>query len=129
MILPIERPKLVCDNQLAEKGSRKKKRRDPMKRSQKHLVVVLSCLMVAAFLMATSAFAVTLKGEINDQGQFVAKDGTVYNIAVAKDVKMKGKPTVGKSLKEEVGKKVQVKGNVTESGGQKTINVSSYYVY
>ncbi len=101
-----------------------------MEKNQKSLVVVLSCLLMAiSLLVATSASAVTLKGKINDQGQFVIKDGTVYTIDVGKAVKGKGKPTVGKTLTEEVGKEVKVKGGVTESDGQKTIHVTSYYVY
>ncbi len=102
-----------------------------MKRNQKRLGMVVSCLvMLVALLVATSAFAVNLKGKINDKGEFVSKDGTVYTVVVAKGCEVKGRPTAGMALTDEVGKEVQVKGDVAEtSGEQKTINVKSYYVY
>ncbi len=102
-----------------------------MKRNEKYFGVILTCLlMAAALLVSTSAFADQLKGKINDKGEFVANDGTIYTVSVAQGCEVKGTPTAGKSLMEEVGKEVQVKGDVGEtSGGQKTINVKSYYVY
>ena len=102
-----------------------------MKRNEKYFGMILTCLLVAAaLLVATSVFAEQLKGKINDKGEFVANDGTMYTVVVAQGCEVKGNPTAAKSLMEEIGKEVQVKGDVAEtSGGQKTINVKSYYVY
>ena len=90
------------------------------------------CLVVCALFMVVMMSGVALSAEkkaaeqeimitgtINDANQLVDKDGQVFSIAVTKE---------GQELVTNIGQKVQVKGTVLESEGQKQISVSAYKV-
>ena len=90
------------------------------------------CLVVCALFMVTMMSGVAISAEkkaaeqeimitgtIDDANQLVDKEGQVFSIADTKE---------GHELAINVGKKVQVKGTVMESEGQKQINVSIYKV-
>jgi len=61
----------------------------------------------------------TITGMINDTYQIVADNGTVYEVA---DTDM------GNDLLNNVGKTVEVMGEVVEEEGVKVINVKSYKI-
>ena len=60
-----------------------------------------------------------ITGTINDTNQLVDKDGQAFGVA---------DNAQGNELLTHVGEKVEVKGTVMESEGQKQIDVSSYKV-
>lgn len=85
------------------------------------------CSIVVMVLLAFSVFlpspviaeptTVTIVGEVNDQYQIVAKDGTIYEIA---DTEM------GDEVLKFIGSVVEVTGNVMEEDGVKVIDVKSF---
>ena len=90
------------------------------------------CLVVCALFMVTMMSGVAISAEkkaaeqeimitgtIDDANQLVDKEGQIFSIAVTKE---------GQELVTNVGQKVQVKGTVLESEGQKQISVSAYKV-
>lgn len=90
------------------------------------------CLVVCALFMVVMISGVALSAEkkaaeqeimitgtIDDANQLVDKEGQIFSIADTKE---------GNELVTHVGKKVQVKGTVLESEGQKLIKVSAYEV-
>ena len=82
------------------------------------MVVMMSGVAISAEKKAAES-EVIITGTINDANQLVDKEGQVFSIAVTKE---------GQELVTNVGQKVQVKGTVLESEGQKQISVSAYKV-
>ena len=89
-----------------------------MKLNGRSLITLLCALVFAFSMCAAAALAAetTVKGTVKAEG-LVADDGTTYAIA-AKDK--------GNELMKMTDKKVEVKGTVTEEGGNKTIDVKEY---
>ncbi len=84
------------------------------------MVVMMSGVALSAEKKAAEqAKEIMITGTINDANQLVDKDGQVFSIAVTKE---------GQELVTNIGQKVQVKGTVLESEGQKQISVSAYKV-
>ncbi|MBW2239666.1 MAG: hypothetical protein JRF39_11665 [Deltaproteobacteria bacterium] len=88
------------------------------------------CLVVCALFMVTMMSGVAISAEkkaaeqeimitgtIDDANNLVDKDGQLFSIADTKE---------GKELATHIGVKVQVKGTVMESEGEKQIKVSAY---
>ena len=82
------------------------------------MVVMMSGVAISAEKKAAES-EVIITGTINDANQLVDKEGQIFSIAVTKE---------GQELVTNVGQKVQVKGTVLESEGQKQISVSAYKV-
>jgi len=85
--------------------------------------IAAGIICVFSFMMVCSnpVFAgdITITGMINDTYQIVADNGTVYEVA---DTDM------GNDLLNNVGKTVEVTGEVVEEEGVKVINVKSYKI-
>ena len=69
--------------------------------------------------IAVAADEVSITGTVNEDNQIVADNGQTYDI---------GDSEKGNEVIEMVGKKVSVKGTVTESEGTKTIEITSFEV-
>lgn len=76
-------------------------------------------LVVAMSGIALAAKAVTIVGTVTDTNQIQTEDDELIEVAESE---------IGDKLIEETGKKVEVKGVVTEADGQKTIKVQSFKV-
>jgi hypothetical protein len=61
--------------------------------------------------------SVTIVGEVNDQYQIVAKDGTIYEIADTE---------LGNEVLKHIGEVVEVTGDVEEDDGVKVLDVKSF---
>jgi hypothetical protein len=61
--------------------------------------------------------SVTIIGEVNDQYQIVAKDGTIYEIADTE---------LGNEVLKHIGEVVEVTGDVEEEDGVKVLDVKSF---
>ncbi len=61
--------------------------------------------------------SVTIVGEVNDQYQIVAKDGTIYEIADTE---------LGNEVLKHIGEVVEVTGDVEEDDGDKVLEVKSF---
>lgn len=61
--------------------------------------------------------SVTIVGEVNDQYQIVAKDGTIYEIADTE---------LGNEVLKHIGEVVEVTGDVEEEDGDKVLEVKSF---
>ena len=61
--------------------------------------------------------SVTIVGEVNDEYQIVAKDGTVYEIADTE---------LGNEVLKHIGEVVEVTGDVDEEDGVKVLDVKSF---
>lgn len=61
--------------------------------------------------------SVTIVGEVNDQYQIVAKDGTIYEIADTE---------LGNEVLKHIGEVVEVTGDVEEEDGVKVLDVKSF---
>jgi hypothetical protein len=61
--------------------------------------------------------SVTIVGEVNDQYQIVAKDGTIYEIADTE---------LGNEVLKHIGEVVEVTGDVEEDDGDKILDVKSF---
>jgi hypothetical protein len=83
--------------------------------------IAAGIICVFSFICSNPVFAgeITITGMINDTYQIVADNGTVYEVA---DTDM------GNDLLNNVGKTVEVTGEVVEEEGVKVINVKSYKV-
>jgi hypothetical protein len=79
------------------------------------------CVFSVMLVCSNPVFAgeITITGMINDTYQIVADNGTVYEVA---DTDM------GNDLLNNVGKTVEVTGEVVEEEGVKVINVKSYKI-
>jgi hypothetical protein len=82
------------------------------------MVVMISGVALSAEKKAAEQ-EIMITGTIDDANQLVDKEGQIFSIADTKE---------GNELVTHVGKKVQVKGTVLESEGQKLIKVSAYEV-
>ncbi|MGD9107478.1 MAG: hypothetical protein PVJ50_11475 [Desulfobacterales bacterium] len=87
-----------------------------------------SFLIAIAVLLAFSVFfsspviaaeptMVTIVGEVNDQYQIVAKDGTIYEIADTEK---------GNEVLQFIGSVIEVTGQVEEEDGVKILDVQSF---
>jgi hypothetical protein len=89
----------------------------------KKTAVRVLTLSVFVLMLAVPALAVesemTVIGEVNDNYQLVTDQGDVYEVA---DTDM------GNDLLNNIGKKVEVTGTITEEQGVKMIRVASYVV-
>ena len=91
-----------------------------LKNVKKQLFGVLVVFAIFAFCGAAIAGeSMTIVGTINDDGVLVDQKGALYMLS--EDEK-------GEEVAENAGKKVEVKGTVEESDGNKTIAVESYKV-
>ena len=95
----------------------------------KRAICLVVCALFMAVMMSGVALAaekktaekeVIIAGTINDANQLVDKEGQIFDVAYDEQ---------GKELLTHVGEKVQVKGIVLESEGQKLIIVSAYEVF
>jgi len=82
------------------------------------MVVMMSGVALSAEKKAAEQ-EIMITGTINDANQLVDKDGQAFGVADNEQ---------GNELLTHVGEKVEVKGTVMESEGQKQIDVSSYKV-
>lgn len=84
------------------------------------LVVLLAVSMVIAFAGTAISMEVTVTGEINDEYQLIAKDGTIYEIADT---------AAGNELVTYIGSVAEVVGTVQEDEeGVKILSVSSFKI-
>lgn len=90
------------------------------KKISRFSIVILVLLAVSMFLSSpviAEPTTVTIVGEVNDQYQIVAKDGTIYEIADTE---------TGDELLKLIGSVVEVTGQVEEEDGVKVIDVKSF---
>ena len=82
--------------------------------------LALALVMVVALAgSALAAKTVTIVGTVTDTNQIQTENDELIEVAESE---------IGDKLIEEAGKKVEVKGVVTEADGQKTIKVQSFKV-
>jgi hypothetical protein len=81
------------------------------------LVVLLAFSVVLSSPVIAEPTSVTIVGEINDQYQIVAKDGTIYEIADTE---------LGNELLTHIGEVAEVTGDVEEEDGVKVLEVKSF---
>lgn len=83
--------------------------------------IIFAMMLVCSVLLSSPAMSdpstVTIVGEVNDQYQIIAQDGTIYEIA---DTDM------GNELSRLIGAVVEVAGDVREEDGVKIIEVASF---
>lgn len=80
-------------------------------------VVLLAFSVFLPSLVIAEPTTVTIVGEVNDQYQIVAKDGTIYEIAETK---------LGDEVLKLIGTVVEVTGEVKEEDGAKVLYVKSF---
>ena len=80
-------------------------------------VVVLAFSVFLSSPVIAEPTSVTIVGEINDQYQIVAKDGTIYEIADTE---------LGNELLTHIGEVAEVTGDVEEEDGVKVLEVKSF---
>jgi hypothetical protein len=80
-------------------------------------VVLLAFSVFLSIPVIAEPTTVTIVGEVNDQYQIVAKDGTIYEIADTE---------LGDEVLKFVGAVVEVTGDVKEEDGVKVLNVKSF---
>jgi len=89
----------------------------------KNIKRFLTGILVLSFVSMFAGFAiggdVTIVGTVNDENQIVDDAGTAYDVADNEK---------GDELIEHVGKKIQVKGTVTEGDDGRLITITSYTV-
>jgi len=92
-----------------------------MDKKFKWIAAGIICVFSFILICSHPVFAgeITITGMINDTYQIVADNGTVYEVA---DTDM------GNDLLNNVGKTVEVMGEVFEEDGVKVINVKSYKI-
>ena len=92
-----------------------------MDKKFKWITAGIICVFSFMLVCSNPVFAgeITITGMINDTYQIVADNGTVYEVA---DTDM------GNDLLNNVGKTVEVTGEVVEEEGVKVINVKSYKI-
>jgi len=82
------------------------------------MVAMMSGVAISAE-KKTAEQEIMITGTVSDANQLVDQQGQIFSIADTKE---------GKDLATHIGVKVQVKGTVMESEGQKQITVSAYEV-
>ena len=80
-------------------------------------VVLLAFSVFLSNPVIAEPTSVTIVGEVNDQYQIVAKDGTIYEIADTE---------LGNEVLKHIGEVVEVKGDVEEDDGVKVLDVKSF---
>ena len=92
-----------------------------MKKFSTRVSIVFVVLLAFSVVLSSPVFAeptsVTIVGEINDQYEIVAKDGTVYEIADTE---------LGNELLKHIGEVAEVTGDVEEEDGVKILEVKSF---
>jgi hypothetical protein len=92
-----------------------------MKKNFCRFSIVFAVLLVFSVFLSNPAIAepvsVNIVGEINDEYQIVAKDGTIYEVADTE---------LGNELLKHVGAVVAVTGDVEEEDGVKVLDVKSF---
>ena len=92
-----------------------------MKKIFFRLSIVFVVLFVFSVFLSNRAIAepvsVNIVGEINDEYQIVAKDGTIYEIADTE---------LGNEVLKHIGEVVEVTGDVEEDDGVKVLDVKSF---
>ncbi|MFC1812296.1 hypothetical protein ACFL03_06345 [Thermodesulfobacteriota bacterium] len=84
------------------------------------LVILLALSLVLLFAGTAISMEVTVSGEINDEYQLIARDGTIYEIADTE---------AGNELVTHIGSVVEVVGTLQEDEeGVKIISVSSFKI-
>ena len=82
-------------------------------------VVLLAFSVFLSSPVIAEPTTVTIVGEVNDQYQIVAKDGTIYEIADTE---------LGDEVLKFIGEVVEVTGDVKEEDGVKVLDVKSFKV-
>ena len=80
-------------------------------------VVLLAFLVFLSSPVIAEPTSVTIVGEVNDEYQIVAKDGTIYEIADTE---------LGHDLLKHIGAVVEVTGDVEDEDGVKVLDVKSF---
>ena len=92
-----------------------------MKKFFSRFSIVFVVLLAFSVFLSSPVIAepttVTIVGEVNDQYQIVAKDGTIYEIADTE---------LGDEVLKFVGEVVEVTGDVKEEDGVKVLDVKSF---
>ena len=92
-----------------------------MKKNFSRFSIVFVVLLAFSVFLSNPVIAeptsVTIVGEVNDQYQIVARDGTIYEIADTE---------LGNEVLNHVGEVVEVTGDVEEDDGDKILDVKSF---
>jgi hypothetical protein len=92
-----------------------------MKKKFSRFSIVFVVLFAFSVFLSNPVIAdrtsVTIVGEVNDQYQIVAKDGTIYEIADTE---------LGNELLKHIGEVAEVTGDVEEEDGVKVLDVKSF---
>jgi hypothetical protein len=92
-----------------------------MKKNFPRFSIVFVVLFAFSVFLSSPVIAeptsVTIVGEVNDQYQVVAKDGTIYEIADTE---------LGNELLKHIGEVVEVTGDVEVDDGVKVLDVKSF---
>ena len=92
-----------------------------MKKFSTRVSIVFVVLLAFSVVLSSPVIAeptlVTIVGEINDQYQIVAKDGTIYEIADTE---------LGNELSTHIGEVAEITGDVEEEDGVKVLEVKSF---
>ena len=93
-----------------------------MKKNSSRFLVAIAMLLAFSVFFSSPVIAeptntVTIVGEVNDQYQIVAKDGTIYEIADTE---------TGDQVLQFVGSVLEITGEVIEEDGIKFIDVKSF---
>lgn len=94
-----------------------------MKKNFPRLSIVFVMLLAFSVFLSNPVIAepssITIVGEVDDQYQIVAKDGTVYEIADTE---------LGNELLKHIGEVAEVTGDVEEEDGVKVLDVKSFEI-
>jgi hypothetical protein len=82
-------------------------------------VVLLAFSVFLSSPVIAEPSSVTIVGEVNDQYQIVAKDGTIYEIVDTE---------LGNELLKHIGEVAEVTGDVEEEDGVKVLDVKSFEI-
>ncbi|MGD2029001.1 MAG: hypothetical protein PVG86_03595 [Desulfobacterales bacterium] len=93
-----------------------------MKKISSRFSIAIAVLLAFSVFFSSPVIAaepttVTIVGEVNDQYQIVARDGTIYEIADTE---------TGDQVLQFIGSVVEVTGQVQEDDGVKIIDVKSF---
>jgi hypothetical protein len=80
-------------------------------------VVLLAFSLFLSSMVLAEPTSITIVGEVNDQYQIVARDGTIYEIADTE---------LGNEVLKHIGEVVEVTGDVMEEDGVKVLDVKSF---
>jgi len=93
-----------------------------MKKISSRFSIAIAVLLAFSVFFSSPVIAaepttVTIVGEVNDQYQIVARDGTIYEIADTE---------LGNEVLKHIGEVVEVTGDVEEEDGDKVLEVKSF---